>query len=166
MIKGVIFDLDLTLVDTTTLENARKMRNWHEAYRLIPYTSMYAGIQEVLDQIKAQGIKMAIVSSSPRPYVERIVDYYQIPASFIVGYHDAHPVKPHPAPMLKALELMNEKAEDILSFGDRAIDMIASKRAGIKAIACLWGTKERSMLLGTAYDKAIGSPLKILPYIQ
>ena len=155
MIKGVIFDLDLTLVDTTILENARKMRNWHEAYRLIPYTSMYAGIQEVLDHIKAQGIKMAIVSSSPRPYVERIV-----------GYHDAHPVKPHPAPMLKALELMDEKAEDVLSFGDRAIDMIASKRAGIKAIACLWGTKERSMLLGTAYDQAISSPLEILPYLQ
>lgn len=57
MIKGVIFDLDLTLVDTTILENARKMRNWHEAYGLIPYTSMYAGIQEVLDKIKAQGIK-------------------------------------------------------------------------------------------------------------
>ncbi len=48
---------------------------------------------------------------------------------------------------------MNEKAEDVLSFGDRAIDMIASKRAGIKAIACLSGTKERSMLLGTAYDR-------------
>lgn len=89
---------------------------------------MYAGIQEVLDNIKAQGIKMAIVSSSPRPYVERIVSHYQIPASFIVGYHDAHPIKPHPAPMLKALELMNEKAEDVLSFGDRAIDMIAAKK--------------------------------------
>ena len=84
----------------------------------------------------------------------------------IVGYHDAHPIKPHPAPMLKALELMNEKAEDVLSFGDRAIDMIAAKKAGIKAIACLWGTKERSMLLGTAYDQAISSPLEILPYLQ
>lgn len=166
MIKGVIFDLDLTLVDTTLLENARKTRNWHEAYRLIPYTSIYAGIQKVLDYINAQGIKMAIVSSSPRPYVERIVGYYQIPASFIVGYHDAHPVKPHPAPMLRALKLMNEKAEDVLSFGDRAIDMIASKKAGIKAIACLWGTKERSMLLETAYDQAISSPLEILPYLQ
>lgn len=166
MIKGVIFDLDLTLVDTTLLENARKTRNWHEAYRLIPYTSIYAGIQKVLDYINAQGIKMAIVSSSPRPYVERIVGYYQIPASFIVGYHDAHPVKPHPAPMLRTLKLMNEKAEDVLSFGDRAIDMIASKKAGIKAIACLWGTKERSMLLETAYDQAISSPLEILPYLQ
>ena len=59
---------------------------------------------------------------------------------------------------------MNEKAEDVLSFGDRAIYMIAAKKAGIKAIACLWGTKERSMLLGTAYDQAISSPLEILPY--
>lgn len=166
MMKGVIFDLDLTLVDTSVLENARKMRNWYEAYRLIPYTSMYTGILEVLNFIKAHGIKMAIVSSSPRPYVERIVSHYQIPASFIVGYHDAHPIKPHPAPMLKALELMNEKAEDVLSFGDRAIDMIASKRAGIKAIACLWGTKERNMLLGTGYDQVISSPLEILTCIQ
>lgn len=72
MIKGVIFDLDLTLVDTTILENARKMRNWHEAYGLIPYTSMYAGIQEVLDKIKAQGIKIAIVSTSSSPYAKGI----------------------------------------------------------------------------------------------
>ena len=64
--------------------------------------------------------------------------------------------------MLKALELMNENAEDVLSFGDRAIDMIAAKKAGIKAIACLWGTK----LLGTAYDQAISSPLEILPYLE
>ena len=67
MAKGVIFDLDLTLVDTIILENARKMRNWHEAYGLIPYTSMYAGIQEVLDKIKVQGIKMAIVSTHHVP---------------------------------------------------------------------------------------------------
>ena len=42
----------------------------------------------------------------------------------------------------------------------------AAKKAGIKAFACLWGTKERSMLLGTAYDQAISSPLEILPYLQ
>ena len=39
--KNVIFDLDLTLVDTRCLENARNTRNWGEAYRLIPNTAMY-----------------------------------------------------------------------------------------------------------------------------
>ena len=46
--KNIIFDLDLTLVDTTCLENARHTRNWGEAYRLIPQTYLYEGIESVL----------------------------------------------------------------------------------------------------------------------
>lgn len=99
MTKGVIFDLDLTLVDTTNLERARNNRLWQEAYRLIPTTIMYPGIREVLNTLKSNNIKMAIVSSSPRPYIERLVSYHQIPVSYIVGYHDAHPIKPHPTLM-------------------------------------------------------------------
>ena len=166
MKKYVIFDLDLTLVDTTLAEPYRSKRDWNGAFSVIPQCTVYEGLNEIFDVIRKFGINTCIVSTSPRPYVERIVSHYQIPARFIVGYHDAHPIKPHPAPMLKALELMNEKAEDVLSFGDRAIDMIAAKKAGIKAIACLWGTKEKSMLLGTAYDQAISSPLEILPYLE
>ena len=166
MLKGVIFDLDLTLVDTSILENARKSRNWQEAYRLIPATYLYPGIQSAMRQIREKGIIMTIVSSSPHPYVEKIAAYHKIPAGFIVGYHDAHPIKPHPAPMLKALELMGEKAENVISFGDRAIDMMASKNAGIKAVACLWGTQEKSLLLSSPYDQVINSPSEIMQLLE
>ena len=47
--KNVIFDLDLTLVDTTCLEPARHSRNWNEAYRLIPQTRMYDGMNDVYE---------------------------------------------------------------------------------------------------------------------
>ena len=73
--RSIIFDLDLTLVDTTCLEEARHERNWQKAYGLIPQTSLYKGIQEVLDVIAKFGIKTAIVSTSPRPYVEKLVEY-------------------------------------------------------------------------------------------
>ena len=66
--KNVIFDLDLTLVDTRCLENARNARNWGEAYRLIPNTTMYEGIGAVMDIIRKNNIKAVIVSTSPRPY--------------------------------------------------------------------------------------------------
>ena len=49
--RSIIFDLDLTLVDTTCLEEARHERNWQKAYDMIPQTSLYEGIQEVLDII-------------------------------------------------------------------------------------------------------------------
>ncbi len=164
--KNVIFDLDLTLVDTTCLENARHTRNWGEAYSLIPKTKLYDGIEPVLDIIRKNDINAAIVSTSPRPYVEKIVDYYQIPAKWIVSYHDAKPIKPHPAQMLMALQLMQASAKDTVSFGDRAIDIAASNAAGIESVACLWGTKERTALLASSYNHIIIKPQEILTLIR
>lgn len=164
--KNVIFDLDLTLVDTRCLENARHTRNWEEAYRLIPNTTMYEGIGAVMDIIRKNNIKAAIVSTSPRPYVEKIVDYHKIPAKWIVSYHDAKPIKPHPAQMLMALQLMKASAKDTISFGDRSIDIVASNAAGIESVACLWGTQERSALLSSSYNHIIIKPQEILTLIR
>lgn len=164
--KNIIFDLDLTLVDTTCLETARHTRNWGEAYRLIPKTNLYEGISAVLDIVKKNNINTAIVSTSPRSYVEKIVAHYKIPASWIVSYHDAKPIKPHPAQMLMALQLMQVSAKDTISFGDRAIDIAASNAAGIESVACLWGTKERATLLSSPYNHIIVKPYEILTLIR
>lgn len=50
--RNIIFDMDLTLVDTTCLEESRHSRNWNQAYNLIPQTTMYDGIAEVLEIIR------------------------------------------------------------------------------------------------------------------
>lgn len=164
--RNIIFDLDLTLIDTSCLEHFRHTRNWTEAYRHIAETSMYPGISEVLKVIRNHSIRMAIVSSSPRTYVDKIVQYYNIPAMAIVSYNDAKPIKPHPAQMLKALELMGVSAAQTTSFGDRAIDIQASNAAGIESVACFWGTKEKSELLNSGYTHAIISPNEILTLIR
>ena len=164
--KSVIFDLDLTLVDTTCLEQFRHNRQWQEAYANIPNTSMYEGIFNILEIIRKYKITTAIVSTSPRPYVEKIVSYYNIPAQHIVSYHDAKPIKPHPAQMLKALELMGVQAKDTISFGDRVIDIQASNAAGIESVACFWGTKEKGELLRSGYSHAIVKPEEILTLIR
>lgn len=164
--KNVIFDLDLTLVDTTCLEQYRHNRQWQEAYDNIPSTFLYDGIANILEIIRKHHIKTAIVSTSPRPYVEKIVAFYNIPATHIVSFHDAKPIKPHPAQMLKALELMGVQAKDTISFGDRVIDIQASNSAGIESVACFWGTKEKVELLHSGYSHAIIKPDEILTLIR
>lgn len=164
--KSIIFDLDLTLVDTSVLEELRKKRNWNTVYSLIPSTSLYDGIREILDVIQKNNIKAVIVSTSPRPYIERIVNHHQIPIQHIIGYHDAKPIKPHPAPMLKALELLGCSAKDVISFGDHVIDIQSSNDAGIESVACFWGTKEKKELLHSGYSHAIISPNEILTLIR
>ena len=166
MKKNIIFDLDLTLVDTTIVEQARHDRNWSLAYSLIPKCKLYEGIEKIFDVIRKYNIKTVIVSTSPRPYVEKVVDYFNIPIYGIVAYHDAKPIKPHPAPMLKALELLECTAQEAISFGDRIIDIQASNSAGIESVACFWGTKEKSDLLHSGYSHAIVKPEEILTLIR
>ncbi len=164
--KSVIFDLDLTLIDTSCLEPFRHNRQWSEAYANIPNTFMYEGIGNVLDIIRKHNISCAIVSTSPRHYVEKIVAHYNLPVQHIVSYHDAKPIKPHPAQMLKALELMGKSAKEVISFGDRTIDIQASNAAGIESVACFWGTKEKRELLRSGYSHAIVRPDEILTLIR
>lgn len=163
--KNIIFDLDLTLVDTSVLEPFRHNRDWQGAYANIPYCRLYQGVEQVFDYIRANGIKTCIVSTSPRPYVEKVVRYFNIPADYIVGYHDAKPIKPAPAPMFKALELMGCDASHAVSFGDRGIDIKASKAAGVKAVACTWGTKELNELSLSRPDSFISTPTDILKFL-
>lgn len=164
--RKIIFDLDLTLVDTTVVERARSERNWQEAYSLIPQCRLYDGMDMVFDIIRKHKIKSCIVSTSPKQYIERVVQHFNIPVQWIVGYHDAKPIKPHPAPMLKALELMGVDAKDTISFGDRVIDIQASNEAGIESVACFWGTKEKTELLRSGYRHAIVNPTEILTLIR
>ena len=161
--RKVIFDLDLTLVDTTVVEQARHDRNWSLAYSLIPNCVVYDGMEKMFDIIRKHNIDTCIVSTSPRTYVENVVKHFNIPVSKIVAYHDA---KPHPAPMLKALELLGCSAKEAISFGDRVIDIQSSNAAGIESVACFWGTKEKAKLLRSGYSHAIIKPEEILTLIR
>lgn len=166
MRRNVIFDLDLTLVDTTIVEQARHERNWPLAYSLIPQCALYDGMEHIFEVIRKFKIKVSIVSTSPRPYVEKVVQQFNIPVGCIVAYHDAKPIKPHPAPMLKALELLGCSAKEAISFGDRVIDIQASNAAGIESVACFWGTKEKSDLVKSGYTHAIIKPDEIITLIR
>lgn len=166
MKTNLIFDLDLTLVDTTPAEPYRSRRDWEGAYATLSQCTVYKGLEEVFAVIRKHHINTCIVSTSPRPYIEKVVTRFNLPINHIVAYHDAKPIKPHPAPMLKALEILGCDAKNAISFGDRVIDIQSSNAAGIESVACFWGTKEKSELLHSEYSHAIISPSEILTLIR
>lgn len=160
--KGIIFDLDLTLVDSTIAEEARSRRDWQRVYSLIPQFRLYPGMDEVFRRIRSNrhSVLVAIVSTAPSTYVGRVVDYFNIPVDTIVGYHDAAR-KPSPAGMILAMQRMGTTPNDTISYGDRAIDIQASNAAGIQSVACMWGSKESSLLLSSHPSQVIYSPSEI-----
>jgi len=76
MIKALIFDLDQTLIESHHVEYLRKTRNWPAVYREIPTIQAYDGINQLLLNAKEKDIELAIVTSSPESYVQRIIDHF------------------------------------------------------------------------------------------
>ena len=82
--RKIIFDLDLTLVDTTIVEQARHDRNWQLAYSLIPKCKLYEGMEEVLAIIRNNNVNRCVVRTAPRRYVDKVVGCVNLPIKGIV----------------------------------------------------------------------------------
>ena len=164
--KNAIFDLDMTLVDSSSAESARKQRNWQYVYSLIPGFTLYPGMDRVFEFIRWNCVRVAIVSTSPRPYVERVCRHFRIPVDAILGYHDCGRIKPAPDGMIRALSAIGATARETVSFGDRAIDIQASNAAGIPSVACLWGSAESHALVHSNPTSTIDSPIQIIDLLK
>lgn len=163
---AIIFDLDQTLIDSSLAESHRNARNWQSVYSVIPKFRLYDGISEVLEFIAGNKIPYAIVTSSPSTYCNKVCAYWKFQPSHIIGYHDTSRRKPHHDPITLALQRMIAKPENSISFGDRDIDIVASKAAFVKSVACFWGTEDRASLLATQADFAIENPIEIIEVIK
>jgi len=150
--KAIIFDLDQTLVDSRHIEHLRRSRQWSIVYQKISTISAYDGINKVLSVTRENGIKLAIVSSSPSSYVQRVVRHFGWSFDFTVCYHDTTQHKPHPAPFIEAANCLRVVAGDCWAVGDEPKDIIAAKAAGMYAVAALWGSLDKESLKRTKPD--------------
>lgn len=104
------------------------------------YTSrvpMKAGVQELLEGLKARGIQMAIGTSNSPELAQAVVQSQGI-APYMEAVLTSCMVergKPHPDVYLKAAEVLGVSPEDCIVFEDTHAGVLAGKRAGMKVVA-------------------------------
>lgn len=101
----------------------------------IPLIKLCTGAQLALDKF-AGAYKLAVVSSRRRVSIEKILSYLKIEDYFdlILGREDVKKPKPHPEPILKALENFKIKTNEALYIGDMEEDVLAAKAAKVPCI--------------------------------
>jgi len=166
MIRNLIFDLDQTLIDTSSAEQFRKPGQWEKAYAAIPYFILYEGLNSIFEHLIQNEYNICIVTTSPSTYCGKVLDHWKIPHNYKICYHDVKKRKPDPESFLKALQYLKAKPEEALSFGDRAIDIQASKAAGILSVACLWGSAESQLLLAAQPNFVVKTPAEAFELIK
>lgn len=125
---------------------------------------VFEGIEGCLKQLRSNGIKTGIVTSKSREEFDSgfiplgLAHYFD----HVVCADDTAEHKPHPAPLLKLLELSGYAPEDIAFIGDTIYDKKCAEGAGVRFGLALWGAKSRD---GIDPDWAFKDPEEILGII-
>ena len=103
----------------------------------------YDNVVETLQQLHNMGVRMAIVSTKRRSSLARGMKLMNIEHLFetIVGFDDVEHVKPHPEPVLVALERLGVEKDNAIMIGDNHHDIVAGQNAGVQTAGVSWSVK-------------------------
>ena len=117
------------------------------------FTQPYPGITELLDNLKAKGVNLAVASNKYQEGTEQLVSRYFGKYDFtaILGQREGKPIKPDAGIIYEAIGLSGKiSTDEVIYCGDSNVDMETGKNAGVKTIGVTWGFRDRAEL--SAYD--------------
>jgi len=101
----------------------------------------FDGIEATLEELRARGQRLGIVTAKRRATVE--LAFARLPLAHlfetIVGGDETERHKPDPAPLRLALERLGARASDAAYVGDSPYDMQAARAGGLHAVGVTWG---------------------------
>ena len=125
--------------------------SYKQRYRKISLDQTYI-LPDAVECLKLASsfARLGIVTTKTTQYTIPILENMNIMQYFevIVGRQEVVNPKPHPEPVLKAMEMMDvtNSNYDIYMIGDTKLDLIAAKKAGVTGIGVLCGYGKREEL--------------------
>lgn len=154
-------------------EEASLVAFYRSEYRKVrdDLTKAYEGIDELLHQLKAMGIKIGIVSNKGRNGIDHGIELFNMHQLIDVSISkdDVTLTKPDPEGIFKALEALGAESsavDETVFIGDSGHDIESGKRAGCKTILVGWTLISREKLLPLNPDCIAETPEAILDFIQ
>lgn len=127
-------------------------------------TQPYHGIPEVLDRLKKQHVRLAVLSNKPDLFAKQICSRFFGNDLFftVAGQREDFPKKPSPEGAEEIIRRCGCKKEQVLFVGDSNVDIFTAKHAGIKSCGVLWGFRSKKELSAAGADYLIAEPYELL----
>ena len=135
-----------------TEEMVIRMRNAFVQYYDIhkdDTTSPYPGIRDLLKNLSAKGIALAVASNKYQEATEDLVARYFGDYSFasVLGQREGHPIKPDAGIIFEAMAACEGvNPDEVIYCGDSDVDMQTGINAGVKTVGVTWGFRSREEL--------------------
>ena len=122
-----------------------------EAYNL----TVYDGMEELLEALRENGVRCAVVTSKPQLKSEDILEHFDLLRYFecVTGPSPEDGSNQKSVLIRAALRKMNLQKEDVVMVGDTRFDIIGAAQAGCDSIGVTYGygTEEELRQSGAAF---------------
>ncbi len=134
--------------DPARLKEAYEIFKKHYRTHCVDFTRPYPGTFELLENLKERRVKMGVVSNKPQEFTDLILKKLDLWDFFEVSFGPEATVnkKPHPEPLLTALERMKAKPSEGVMIGDSVVDIEAARAAKMLVGVVSHGYGEREIL--------------------
>jgi pyrophosphatase PpaX len=138
----------------------------YRAYNLEHHDALvkpYAGVVEAVNELRARGMRLGIVTSKRGDSARRGLDLCGFNDEFevIVALDDCARHKPDPEPVRVALERLRVGAATACYVGDSPHDVAAGNAAGVATFAVAWGPFARDAFRGLRIGGWIEQPRQL-----
>ena len=177
-IRGVISEGGNAIIEhcfgqtLSAFDRQQLKEHFYQIYRdqACQHARPFPGIQELLLNLKAQGLAWGIVTNRSTLLSQWMIQahpFLQEAQCIVSADTTSHP-KPHPAPLLHASESLNGSPQSSIFVGDSCIDMEAAKRAGMTALLVSYGYGPFPSLTDSPWspNQVLNHPLDLLLYLN
>ena len=128
------------------------------------HTRPYDGIPELLDELHARGIRLAVASNKFQRGTEKLIRRYfpGLPFEAVLGQRPDVPLKPDPAVVEEILAATGVPRERVLYVGDSGIDMLTAAAARVRSAGVTWGFRAREELQEAGAGALVDRPAELL----
>lgn len=143
----LIANVGQPLMRQMELLGGEKAQELYDAYREYNHAKhdefihAYMGVNELLEELKARGSKLAIVTSKSRETVDMAFRCIPIEHYFdaVITADDTDQHKPLPQPLHLAMRQLDLTPAESVYIGDSPFDILAGQAAGTATVAVGWG---------------------------
>ena len=122
-------------------------------------TQPYPGIMQLLEQLKAEGKNIAVVSNKFYAATRELCRHFfgdLVPVA--IGEREDIRKKPAPDTVIEALRELGVDKEGAVYIGDSDVDIMTAKNSGMPCVSVLWGFRNKEFLLEHGATTLISKP--------
>jgi len=126
-------------------------------------TSLYPGIEDMLDLVQERGLRLAVFSNKPHEFTLNCVEAFFPYREFevVLGIKESIPHKPDPSGALMIARRMGIAPASFLYLGDTGTDMQTACAAGMYPVGALWGFRSSDELIENGAKALVSHPAEV-----